>query len=336
MRHLNLLEGFLMYYRAEQILSAYPKEFTGNMKGRGSILCTDREGIYLLKEYTGSVHRLELLEEVLLYLKAQGFLTEELVRTSEGALCYTDVDGMSYFLRKTFQGRECDTRNTEEILCVTRHMAKLHSLLADCHPSCGEQGDRQRISPPSLAEKHTRELKKVKNYVRAKKKKNEFESEFLRGYEHYMEQANQVLELEKTQCVPEGALQLCHGDFNQHNLLFTREGLAVIGFEKLRYDLCVSDLTNFMRKILEKHNWSSGLGMDMVMAYNAVRELAAWELRQLYLKLLYPEKFWKIVNHYYNARKTWVSLRDIEKLTRLSEQEMKREEFLSMLFYLVK
>ena len=51
-----------MYYRAEQILSAYPKEFTGNMKGRGSILCADSEGIYLLKEYTGSVHRLELLE----------------------------------------------------------------------------------------------------------------------------------------------------------------------------------------------------------------------------------------------------------------------------------
>ena len=324
-----------MYYRAEQILSAYPKEFTGNMKGRGSILCTDREGIYLLKEYTGSVHRLELLEEVLRYLKERDFPAEEMVRTGEGELCYTDVDGMSYFLRKTFQGRECDTRNTEEILCVTRHMAKLHVLLADCHPAC--EGDHPCVAlPPSLAGKHTRELKKVKNYVRAKKKKNEFESEFLRGYEHYMEQADRVLEMERTQHVPEGAVQLCHGDFNQHNLLFTKEGLAVVGFEKLRYDLCVSDLTNFMRKILEKHNWSSGLGMDMVMAYNAVRELEPWELRQLYLKLLYPEKFWKIVNHYYNGRKTWVSLRDIEKLTRLSEQETKREEFLSMLFYLVK
>ena len=172
--------------------------------------------------------------------------------------------------------------------------------------------------------------------MRAKKKKNEFESEFLRAYEHYMKQADKVLELEETQRVPEGAAQLCHGDFNQHNLLFTREGLAVTGFEKLRYDLCVSDLANFMRKILEKHNWSSGLGMDMLMAYNAVRELAPWEMHQIYLKLLYPEKYWKIVNHYYNARKTWVSLRDIEKLSRLSEQEEKREEFLSMLFYLIK
>ena len=42
------------------------------------------------------------------------------------------------------------------------------------------------------------------------------------------------------------------------------------------------------------------------------------------------------MNHYYNARKTWVSQRDIEKLQRIFEQETKREEFLSMLFYLVK
>lgn len=325
-----------MYYRAEQILSAYPKEFTGNMKGRGSILCTDRDGIYLLKEYKGSVHRLELLEEALRYLKERGFLAEELVRTGEGALSYTDIDGMSYFLRKTFQGRECDTRNAEEVLGVVRHMAKLHCLFSDFLPACEDQGEVRYTAQQSLAWKHTRELKKVKNYVRAKKKKNEFESEFLRGYEHYMEQADKVLELEKEQRVPEEAVQLCHGDFNQHNLIFTREGLAVIGFEKLRYDLCVSDLTNFVRKILEKHNWSSGLGIDMVMAYNSVRELAPWELWQIYLKLLYPEKFWKIVNHYYNARKTWVSVRDIEKLTNLSEQEIKREEFLSMLFYLIK
>lgn len=325
-----------MYYRAEQILSAYPKEFTGNMKGRGSILCTDRDGIYLLKEYRGSVHRLELLEEALRYLKEQGFLAEELVRTGEGALSYTDIDGMSYFLRKTFQGRECDTRNAEEVVGVVRHMAKLHCLFSDFRSACEERGEVRYTAQQSLAWKHTRELKKVKNYVRAKKKKNEFESEFLRGYEHYMEQADKVLELEKEQCVPEEAVQLCHGDFNQHNLIFTREGLAVIGFEKLRYDLGVADLTNFMRKILEKHGWNSGLGMDMVMAYNSVRELAPWELWQIYLKLLYPEKFWKIVNHYYNARKTWVSVRDIEKLTNLSEQEIKREEFLSMLFYLIK
>ncbi|MEY8333186.1 phosphotransferase [Lachnospiraceae bacterium 47-T17] len=342
-----------MYYRAEQILSAYPREFTGNTKGRGSILCTDSEGIYLLKEYNGSLRRLEVLEGVLGHLKQHGFLAEELVRTRDGELRYQDVDGTSYFLRKTFQGRECDTRNQDEILYVIRHMAKLHVLLSDYgkQPSDAGGGSAPGVVLPdgawdgaadegktalSLAGKHTRELKKVKNYVRNKKKKNDFESEFLRGYDHYMEQAVRVLELEEKYPLPEYAAQLCHGDFNQHNLLFTREGLALVGFEKLRYDLCVCDLTNFMRKILEKHNWNGGLGMDMVMAYNTVRTLEDWELRRLYIKLLYPEKFWKLVNHYYNARKTWVSGQSIEKLVRLFSQEQKREEFLSMLFYLIK
>jgi hypothetical protein len=72
------------------------------------------------------------------------------------------------------------------------------------------------------------------------------------------------------------------------------------------------------------------------MAYNGVRQLEPWELRQIYLKLLYPEKYWKLSNHYYNGRKTWMSGRDVEKLRRLLEQEPAREEFLSMLFYLVK
>ncbi len=354
-----------MYYRAEQILNAYPREFTGNMKGRGSILCTDSEGIYLLKEYNGSVRRLEVLDGVLRYLKERGFLTEELIYTREGELRYRDVDGVSYFLRKTVQGRECDTRNQDEIVYVIRHMARLHGLLAQY----GAQGEKESVSfamreagsfagedavfsgtcgdvqgaltggrkqPMDATARHTRELKKVKNYVRGKKKKNDFETEFLKGYGHYIEQAARALEMEEEQPLPEDAMQLIHGDFNQHNLIFTREGLALVGFEKLRWDLCVLDLSNFMRKILEKHNWNSGLGMDMVMAYNTVRALAPWELRQLYVRLLYPEKFWKIVNHYYNTRKTWVSGRSIEKLTRLFSQEQKREEFLSMLFYLVK
>lgn len=321
-----------MYYRAEQILSAYPNEFTATAKGRGSLLCTDADGIWLLKEYHGSPQRLELVEETLNALLADGFLTERLVRTTEGALCYTDADGSRYILRKTYQGRECDTRNADEVLYVIRHLAKLHLLMAGIG---AQQADTYQMQTDA-AQKHTRELRKVRNYVRAKKKNNAFESEFLRCYEHYLEQAQQVLTLEQELEIPASGVQLCHGDFHQHNLIFTKEGLAVIGFERLHYGLRVSDLATFMRKILEKHNWDSGLGMDMVMAYQKVAQLSDWELKKLYLLLLYPEKYWKIVNHYYNARKTWVSQRDTEKLVRIYGQEQRREEFLSLLFYLVK
>lgn len=325
-----------MYNRTEQILAAYPKEFNGNSKGRGSILCTDSQGIYLLKEYTGSIHRLEVMEQVLLHLNEHGMLTEQIVRTSEGELCYRDTDGTVYFLREYVKGRECDTRNRDEILQAIVKLAKMHKVLEEEPLTLRVTPEKPVQNPMEAAGKHTRELKKVRNYIRDKKKENDFEREFLRSFNHYIAQANEVLSMEKELQLPKDANRICHGDYNQHNLLFVPDDVAIVGFEKLKEDLFVSDLTNFMRKILEKHNWNTGLGMDMIMTYNANHTLEPWELRCLYMKLLYPEKFWKIVNHYYNVRKTWISGRNIEKLVRLNEQEQTREEFLSMLFYLVK
>jgi hypothetical protein len=52
----------------------------------------------------------------------------------------------------------------------------------------------------------------------------------------------------------------------------------------------------------------------------------------LYVLLLFPEKFWKLANHYLSSHKAWVSGRDIEKLDRIMEQEGRRQEFLENLF----
>ena len=57
----------------------------------------------------------------------------------------------------------------------------------------------------------------------------------------------------------------------------------------------------FMRKILEKNNWSIKLGEDMLNAYDSVKQITKNELETLSLMLLYPEKFWKITNYYYNS-----------------------------------
>ena len=78
---------------------------------------------------------------------------------------------------------------------------------------------------------------------------------------------------------------------------------------------------------------NTGLGIDFVSAYDRVRKLSPKELRYLYLYLAYPEKYWKIANHYYNAHKAWISGRNIEKLERFIAQEEERGHFLEMLFH---
>ena len=128
---------------------------------------------------------------------------------------------------------------------------------------------------------------------------------------------------------------LCHGDFNQHNVLKTTEGFMIVHYENMSYATPVMDLANFVRKMMEKNRWESRLGERLVMQYDSEYGMSADEKRLLYLVLLFPEKFWKVSNHYSNSRKTWVSEREIDKLNKIEELEPARRAFLeNMLSFL--
>ena len=112
----------------------------------------------------------------------------------------------------------------------------------------------------------------------------------------------------------------------------------MISFDNICYDVQIGDLARFMRKILEKNNWNMGLGMEMIRAYSdkkamspyeSVRQLKPDEREYLCLRLAYPEKFWKIANHYYNANKAWGFGRYLEKLEKIKAEEENREQFLA-------
>ena len=49
----------------------------------------------------------------------------------------------------------------------------------------------------------------------------------------------------------------------------------------------------------------------------------------LYFLFLYPEKYWKQLNYYYNANKAWIPEKNVEKLKTLESQKEARRRFLS-------
>ena len=51
----------------------------------------------------------------------------------------------------------------------------------------------------------------------------------------------------------------------------------------------------------------------------------------MYIRFLYPEKYWKQINFYYNSNKAWIPARNTEKLKILEEQEPERKKFLDFL-----
>ena len=83
----------------------------------------------------------------------------------------------------------------------------------------------------------------------------------------------------------------------------------------------------FMRKILEKHEWDIEIGKKMLNAYIQEKPLDNNQKQELYLRFLFPEKFWKISNHYYNSRKVWGIERNKGKLNKLNEQMDIKQKF---------
>ena len=159
----------------------------------------------------------------------------------------------------------------------------------------------------------------------------------MKHYDYFMDIALQITEDLRYYAYEEDFCRypvVCHGDYQYHNIMQTENGSVLINFEKCVRDHPVRDLYLFMRKLLEKNNWSQTLGNMLLESYNKKRTLSEQDYRQLYFRFAYPEKFWKIVNFYYNSGKAWIPGRNMEKIEKLFAQEEEKKLFLETIFSL--
>lgn len=122
---------------------------------------------------------------------------------------------------------------------------------------------------------------------------------------------------------------LCHGELNQHHILMGDQDTPIIEFNRMHLGVQAADLYHFIRKAMEKHSWNLELGMKMLEAYDRILPMGETEREYLYYLFLYPEKYWKQINFYFNANKAWIPARNVEKLKNLEQQQEDRNRFLS-------
>jgi len=322
--------------RAVNVLSEYEIEVLRTWKGRGSILFETPQGICILKEYKGRTDRLAQQNKLLSHLiKCGNVQVEALLPNKEGELYTTDQNQDTYIVKTYFSGSECSIRSMEDCKKAMQILAQLHKDMV-----LPEEGN-VTIEKPLLLdieyEKHNRELKKVRRFLRNKGQKNDFEMYLLQYYDYFMEKAFAVTERwnehkkEVDTDVFSGNETWCHGDYQYHNLIFGEGNGCVINFEKCARGSQIKDLYLFLRKLLEKNNWMLSVGDDMLEAYQKVRPLCSGDLQELYYRLAYPEKFWKIINFYYNTGKAWIPGKNMEKFDILLKQEAEKELFLKTL-----
>lgn len=318
------------------LLGQYDIEVLRTRKGRGAVLCDSNRGTLIFKEYQGQKGKIGVQDRLLKKIAAGGFLVEEIIPAREGELSVQDADGVSYILKTYFEGKECNVQDLQECIRGVETLARLHGQM---HLEDEDALEQMPVFQPEREyAKHNKELKKIRRFLRQKSQKNEFEIYLMQEYDYFYDQAQEIAEEWNDFRMPEDGQQLkkngvlCHGDYQYHNIIEMPGGQAVINFEKILIDDQVRDLYLFMRKLLEKSNWSREVGSQLLKAYCAVNPLPARSYVSLYYRLAYPEKFWKIVNFYYNSGKAWIPEKNMEKLQKIVGQEREKQKFLDAVF----
>ena len=109
------------------------------------------------------------------------------------------------------------------------------SFLADFHRCCSESGVEQTEEESAEEEmtklgeeyvRHNRELKHIRKYILKRNNKSKFERLYLECYEAFARQSAEVVEFLQRYPEQDGGYTtgVCHGDVNQHNILFTSDG----------------------------------------------------------------------------------------------------------------
>ncbi len=314
------------------VLQKYDGEAVEVRRGRGAWICTYPDGIRLLKEYRGSVLRLEFEETVLTGLRQQGIrMVDRCLRNREGELLTAADDGTKYILKEWYLDKECFLGDIRDILTAVAWIARMHGALRKI--AWREEWSLGSMLPPRPDEemqRHNRELKRVRTYIKNKRKKTEFELCVIQNFSFFYEQALRAQEglglLEKDRG-QDGSF-LCHGDLDQHHVLLRGQEAGFIEFNQMHQGGQMEDLYHFMRKAMEKHNWNEHLGLSMLERYDKELVISPEDRKRLYYLFLYPEKYWKQLNYYYNANKAWIPERNVEKLKRLEAQQESRNQFL--------
>lgn len=315
--------------RNVSILEKYDIEVLRSWKGRGAILCETKTGVKILKEYKGSEQRLALQQSVLEQIRENGYhRVESILPDKEGNLLVRDEDMTAFCLKEYRGGKECASKEPKDCERAMEELALLHR--AGRLPQLAEENGFLPFSPADEMEKHNRELKKARRYLKGKSQKTDFEILLSDRYDVFYEKADLVWKRAR-EMEPESCL-FCHGDYQHHNILFLSDQAFLINFEKFTWDGPARDISLFFRKIMEKNNWDIALGQRLLAAYEKHRKLSGKEKMDLYYRLSYPEKFWKIVNFYYNSSKVWIPGKNLEKLEKLLLLEEKKNCYLEQSF----
>ncbi|VYU52535.1 CotS family spore coat protein [Clostridium tertium] len=244
-------------------------------------------------------------EENLLYVYSamewcykNNILVPKLLPTIEGSR-YVKYKNMLFILTPWLDGDKCDFDNINHILLSSKTLGKLHKTSKNFTPI---SGSAQRIGLDNYNEtigKHFNQL--LQSISNANKYNDRFSKLILDNVDDNLELAKISYEISSSIVSDELSTSLCHGDYVNKNIIIDGSNIALIDFDKCKFDYSVNDISYFLRRLLKRDNtnWQTNLTINILDSYMEENELSPSDLKFILAYIAFPQKFWKLSRDYY-------------------------------------
>jgi spore coat protein I len=289
-------------------------------------------GRKVLKRMPFSPERLIFVHGAKEHLVGNGFENVDRYICTLSGEPYFISNGSCYCLTDYIDGRESNFDNDNDIRIAARVLAQIHKASKGYVAPAGCKVQDELGKLPVYFTKRLDDIKKMRK--QARKGKSKFDELFLQYAEYFVETAEDTIAelatsgykglVEKTRA--EGLF--CHHDYTQHNIIMSGDRTTVTSFDYCCFELRVYDVANLIRRKMRKCGWDKSKAELIINSYNSVEPINSDELSVMKIILRFPQKFWRIVNRYYNSRRSWSERSSVIRLQEVIDEVGPFEEFL--------
>lgn len=267
------------------------------------------KGKKVLRKVGLSSDRVGFVHDAKEHLYKNGFTNlDRYLCTLEGKP-YVELNGSTYVISDFIDGKECNFSCREDVVKSSRALAALHKASRGFKPQVYLKTRDELGKLPFSFAKRLEEIKKLKKI--AKKGKSKFDYLFLKYVDYFYDLGENTLEQlassryeELCEFTREAGI-ICHHDYTHTNILCSEKGVSVINFDFCCFELKVYDIANLLRRKMRKCNWDVKEAAVILREYQSIEALTEDDFQIMRLILQFPQKFWRVVNKFYNSRRSW-------------------------------
>lgn len=266
-------------------------------------------GKKVLRKLNLSSERINFIHEAKEYLYNNNLRNiDRFLCTKEGApfIC---IDGFNYTVSNAIEGRESDFDKREDVIKAAKMLALMHASSRGFNPTKNSLPRDELGKLPFYFKKRLDEIKRIKKIAQREKRKIDYiVLQYIDYFYDLGEDAVKKLHSSKYDEIVKKTRKerlFCHHDYTHSNIIINDGGTWLVNFNYCCFELKVYDIANLLRRKMRKCKWNVNEASLIVESYSSIEPLSEDEFFVMRIILQFPQKFWRVINKYYNSRRTW-------------------------------